>query len=421
VERGLAILRLLRPRLTDKGRLSPEAATESRPRPGDPNSAGPRRTRIWQSQARSVDIGPLQDALLVSAVVTILAVRSQLWLTNYPKLGGGNLHIAHLLWGGALMLIALGLLLSFVGRSLRTPAAILGGIGFGLFIDEVGKFITANNDYFFKPAAAIIYVIFVVLFLLGRAMQQRRGLEPREYLINALDLLTEAARRNLDDRERGRALELLRRADPDAPLVGPVLKLLEETETVRVRSPGLLARVRVRMRVTYDRFVERPGFRRALSWFFIAWALLSFITVILIGIAAALKFFGVPGVVLTFGDRLSLLEAASFVSSVVASALVIYGVWRLRRGPRLDAYRMFERALLVQIFIGQFFSFLESQFAAAFGLAFDILLLVTVRHLIAFERERLRAEGPSSSLEGGSYAQARSEIPATGSPVVPAA
>ena len=97
---------------------------------------------------RNVEIGDLQDTFLVSAVVMILVIRLQLWATNYPQLGGGKLHIAHLLWGGVFMVIALGILLSFLGASLRVPAAVIGGVGFGFFIDEVGKFISNDVNYF---------------------------------------------------------------------------------------------------------------------------------------------------------------------------------------------------------------------------------------------------------------------------------
>jgi hypothetical protein len=44
----------------------------------------------------------------------------------------------------------------------RRAAAIVGGVGF--FIDELGKFITEDNNYFYNPAAALIYLIFIGLF-----------------------------------------------------------------------------------------------------------------------------------------------------------------------------------------------------------------------------------------------------------------
>jgi len=56
--------------------------------------------------------------------------------------GGHGLHIAHMLWGGLLILIALVLLLAFIGRHLQSSTALLSGIGFGTFIDELGKFIS---------------------------------------------------------------------------------------------------------------------------------------------------------------------------------------------------------------------------------------------------------------------------------------
>ena len=109
--------------------------------------------RFARRPVRNVDIGPLQDTFLIASVTTIIIIRLQLWATNYPQLGGGRLHIAHLLWGGLFMLIAIGLLLSFLGHPWRRPAAVIGGVGFGFFIDELGKFVTSDNDYFFKPTA----------------------------------------------------------------------------------------------------------------------------------------------------------------------------------------------------------------------------------------------------------------------------
>jgi hypothetical protein len=45
---------------------------------------------------------------LISSIATILVIRTELWLTNYPRLGGSGRHIAHLLWSGLLMLLAIG-------------------------------------------------------------------------------------------------------------------------------------------------------------------------------------------------------------------------------------------------------------------------------------------------------------------------
>ena len=129
---------------------------------------------------RRLDLSSQQDTVLVCSVATILVIRLQLWITNYPQLGGGKLHIAHLLWGGLLMLIAVGLLLSYHGPKVRRAGAILGGIGFGFFVDELGKFITSDNDYFFKPAAGVIYVVFVALFFVTRWLRRRGELTPSD-------------------------------------------------------------------------------------------------------------------------------------------------------------------------------------------------------------------------------------------------
>src|SRR5919109_993516 len=110
---------------------------------------------------RNADFGELQETFLVCAVATILIVRTQLWLTNYPQLGGHGLHIAHLLWGGLLMLAALVMLLFFIG-------------------------------FFFGV----------------RQLSRRRPLTQRECLLNAIELIKEAALRDMDQREQRHAVAL---------------------------------------------------------------------------------------------------------------------------------------------------------------------------------------------------------------------
>ena len=76
---------------------------------------------------------------------TVAATRWYLDLAGYPTIGGGDLHVAHVLWGGLALTIAVLLGLIFVGQRAMLLSALLAGVGVGLFIDEVGKFLTTTN------------------------------------------------------------------------------------------------------------------------------------------------------------------------------------------------------------------------------------------------------------------------------------
>jgi hypothetical protein len=95
--------------------------------------------------------------MLLSFAASVVVTRVFLQLTGFPKIGGGDsgLHIAHVLWGGLLLFVGTLLPLIFVNRWVYPVTAILSGVGVGLFIDEVGKFITDNNDYFIRRRAVI--------------------------------------------------------------------------------------------------------------------------------------------------------------------------------------------------------------------------------------------------------------------------
>src|SRR5262249_62232478 len=112
-----------------------------------------------------------------------------------------------MLWGGLMMAAAILLLVSYLDRGSVEFAAILGGIGFGTFIAEVGKFVTRDNDYFFQPSIAVIYVAFILVFLAARAIHRRGAYAPAEYQANAFRILTESSVRGLDSERRAEALE----------------------------------------------------------------------------------------------------------------------------------------------------------------------------------------------------------------------
>lgn len=117
------------------------------------------------------------DVYLVSALIAVVMTRLFLKLTDYPQLGGEGFHIAHVLWGGLLM--AIGTLMLLLSQNPnRRLAAVIGGAGFGLFIDEVGKFVTSDVDYFYKPAALIIYLTLLIIWIVSRWIVTRANNHP---------------------------------------------------------------------------------------------------------------------------------------------------------------------------------------------------------------------------------------------------
>jgi hypothetical protein len=336
---------------------------------------------------RTSEFSSLHETLLLSAVATILVIRTQLWLTNYPQLGGAGLHIAHLLWGGLFMLIAIALVLTFLGRPIRRRAAIVGGIGFGFFIDELGKFITADNNYFYKPAASLIYLIFVGLFAAAHWAQQRGGLTSGERIANAIDLFGEAARRDLDERERAAALAMLDRADQANPLVAPLRELLLRVQALPTPAPRFYERWTRAVRARVQDVAQRPHFPTVLIAVFGVWAALTFVSAFELVLSIGLDLGGAhPGFVSDNLSHLRFANVASLAASVVAAWFVAIAIRRERSGDRVTACLWLERAVLVAILVVQVFAFFESQFGAVFGLAVDLLLLAAVRQIAADAR-----------------------------------
>ncbi len=330
---------------------------------------------------RHLDAGLFLEHFLVSAVLALLVIRFYLHLTGYPKLGGGGLHIAHMLWGGALMLVALVVLLVFTVRSMQHAAAIVGGIGFGTFIDELGKFITSDHDYFFQPTIALLYAIFVLLFLVFKRLGGQHGLSEEEYLVNALELLKAAVLDKTDRTKKECALLLSQASHLDSPLVSALKEALRQIDALPASEPRLPARIFGRLHFDHERLCLVRWLPKAIMGVFLvhgaAFTVLSLATVV-----AVIH----PDVNFTIEDVGTTFETlGDFVASLVSSVMIIAGALNFARS-RLTAYQWFKRATLVSIFLVQLFAFYTHELGALTGLLLDIVFLISIEFMIREEQ-----------------------------------
>lgn len=339
--------------------------------------------RLRPRAPRNADFVSLLESFLIAAVTTVLVIRTQLWLTHYPQLGGGGLHIAHLLYGGLFMALAIGVLLMYLGRSPRRPAALLGGVGFGFFIDELGKFVTEDNNYFYKPAAGVIYLVFIAIFLIIRTLARGGDLSDDERAANAIYLAIDAAHGRLHEHDRQRAVELLQGAADDRPVLAAMRNLLTELNGLPSPPPRWYERWAARAGELYVRATNWPHFATLVTVVFVVYALSGFAAVLTTILAAGIALGG-DQVRFVSASDLSFLHVATSCCYAVSTTFIVIGLVRLRR-DRVAAYHWFERSLLVSVLLTRVFLFVESQFGAAAGAFLDIALLLAVRSMIHAE------------------------------------
>ena len=342
---------------------------------------------------RDADAVDLGDLFLVGAVVAVLGIRLFLTLTGFPRVGGGDLHISHMLYGGFLLLVSVFLYATFLDRRIRPIAAVVGGIGFGTFIDEIGKFVTADNDYFFKPTAALIYLALIGVYLLVRATQMRRMLAPPDALAQALVLVANAQGGQIDVAARHRALGLLALADPADPMTIAARRYLTDL-TPAQDTP--LARLVERVEQTYGRVEHQPWFERALTVIFGLYAVGSIIAA---GVLLVLF-----GQFTASGDVVSV----GLVASAIASGLLVARGLVLLPTSRLATYHWAAWGILLSLLVTQPFLFYLYEPLGILGLVVNLLAYGGVRSMIAQER--------SSSARKAMAAAATAATGATGPP-----
>jgi hypothetical protein len=326
---------------------------------------------------------------LVSFAGTVIATRWFLSLTGFPTIGGGDLHIAHALWGGVALFAAALLPILLAGRAVYVASAALAGIGIGLFIDEVGKFITTENDYFYPAAAPIIYATFLLAVLVWLRARSPDDPDPRSQLLTALELFEESVEGDLQASERDELRERLASASRRAPapeqrrLAGTLLGYVEAGK-LRV-APDPIDRfggLRQRWRERRDRLVGGRGLR-----------MIIVAALLITGLGQVLALWGIGSEVRLDLDQpltnLTRFQLIHLVVEAIAGVLVVVGavliaaVGRHRVGWTLAYF-----GLLVLLTLADLISFYVRQFDSILVVILHAALLAAV---IVY-RDELRAE-----------------------------
>jgi hypothetical protein len=280
---------------------------------------------------RNAERREYHELLVVSSVATVVTVRIGLHMSGYPRIAGGSLHIAHLLWGGLLMLAAALVLLTYLSRPMMRLGAVLAGVGFGLFVDEVGKFVTADNDYFFRPALSLIYICFAVLFLLTRRPRKSRELDEAEVTVNAV---------------------------------------LDRSEATRDRY--VLAKRRLAA------LLSKGWLTTAVVLIFLVQAVVYVVALVLVII---FEVSGAEKETPPVAPQEVPLAVAALVCAVGYSASVVFGVIRLV-GSRVAGILWLGRATLFNLLLVQPFQFYQQQIYALLGLALNVVAYAVLRQAL---------------------------------------
>jgi hypothetical protein len=322
------------------------------------------------------------EIFLLSAIGSLLAIRFFLHLTGYPQLGGGTLHIAHILYGGLFLAAANVMSIAFLGQRVRRLSAFVGGIGFGFFIDEIGKFLTSDNNYFFRPAVGIIYAIFVILYLTFNFLSRSQKLTSREYQLNALSHLEEAIVHDMDIVEKERAYELLQKADHRSPITRQLQALVENVELVPEDEPRNITHLLRWLDATYTRFWKARSSRPLIRIFFILETIL-FVVFVCWGIIRSLD--DIVALFAGTGSYDYWLLIGQIVSSLVAAGFAVAGAVLLTQN-RVRAFEQFRRATLINIFLTEFFVFSRVEFQALPGFLYNLAILLFITYILHQER-----------------------------------
>lgn len=339
---------------------------------------------IKKGLIRNIEYRGHMEAFIISAVTAILGIRVFLSFANYPSLGGDFFHISHMLWGGLLMAVAMVMTLVFLDNDIKRIAAVIAGLGFGTFIDEIGKFITRDNDYFYKPSFALMYVTFILIYLTLHLVNRKKEFSDKEYLVNSIEIMKDAVNNELDPQEKKKALLYLSRSNPENHISLTLKELYAELDTIHQPEPSLLRAVQIEIKQLYEALINKRWFKRGLIIFFLIQAGISLMIALLLLIEK--NTFVLPALLLSHTFTSESFNGLHFITTLASSIFVLLGIMQIYTS-RLEALRWFKRSVLVSVLLSQVFAFYFHPTRAFATFLFNILILTSLNYMIDNEKE----------------------------------
>ncbi len=338
---------------------------------------------------------------LVAFALTVILLRLILKLTGYAQIGNDTVHIAHVLWGGLGLFAGCLVLLVFSNRWALYLGAVLCGAGVGLFIDEVGKFVTQTNNYFTPAAAPIIYALFLATVLVYLRVRRPAARDVRGEMYRALEQMSgvvdhEMSRHDLN--ALSHRLELVRTSAKDPATRELAAAMLAYVEGERPRivepQPGRMQCALQNTSACARRVFTRPRLRAFLVVTLVLGGIYAVLDMTLLAFLALAPSSGAtdllhslvsPGELAALGDKIwftvrAVLEGSVGLAMIAAGVLI--GLGREWRGLSVAV-----AALIVDLTVVNLLVFYQDQDKALIGIAVEYVVLVA-----AFSYRRIYLE-----------------------------
>lgn len=333
------------------------------------------------------------DLVLITmtwALATVLWTRFFLEMTGWPTISFGEWHIAHVLWGGLLMIVAMMIVLATYGQRMLRVAALIFGVGWGLFIDEIGKYLTKDNDYWFQPAIIFIYISFVGLFLLYRYLEKTEPLESKTNLYSVLAQLETVAEGEITQNQKTLLIKKINRVlktetdDKTAYFVKELKSFVKRSKVSTKNDIGLWTKL--------FNFLTQFSYKRIFQKKWAMWGLGIYSGVFAIDkVNDAYK-------ILTNPDKLETIKrfyytydffsktdvymiVLKIVFDTIVAGLFLFGLITIANRKMQKGLKYFQHGLLVMIFLSSVFKFYFEQFGGMLELAISVVVYNGVTRL----------------------------------------